>query len=387
MHAWKSAKEANSFQRFAPFLEKIIEMNRKKARLLGYKEHPYDALLDIYEPGMTTAILNPIFTKLRDFTTDFLKKISGLKQVDSSFLHQCYDKEKQLSFCHHLINAMGYNKEYGRLDLSVHPFSISSHPTDSRITIRIHPQFLYTSLFAALHEGGQSLYEMGLPKEEFGTPLCQFISLGIHESQSRWWETKIGKSLPFWKSFYPALQSSFSDQLSAISLEDFYKAINQIQPTFIRVEADEVTYNLHVILRFELEKALIEGELSTRDIPEAWNEKMKQMLGIYPPSDALGCLQDVHWSMGSFGYFPTYSLGNLYASQFFEAFEKDHPNWQERLSHGELLFIKEWLNHSIHQYGRQYCATELIEKICKQPFTIDPFIRYIQEKYAFIYSM
>lgn len=385
--AWRDAKSKNSFSLFSPVLDKIIQMCRKKADYLGYQKTPYDALINLYEPDITTEDISRTFTKLKKSITDLLKKIKNAKKIDNSFLFGSFNTEKQMQFGRTLMDAIGYDEKKGRIDISAHPFSSSCHPTDSRITTRIHPRSLMSSLSAILHECGHSLYEMGLPIEQYGTPLGQPISLGIHESQSRWWETRIGQSKAFWKHFLPSLKSTFPRPLSSIDLDTFYKAINKVEPTFIRVEADEVTYSLHVILRFELEKALIEGTLNVKDIPEAWNAKMKELLDITPINDAEGCLQDIHWSMGAFGYFPTYTLGNIYASQLFTTFERQHPDWEKRISKGEFNFINLWLNQNVHQYGRQYNSQSLIKKITGKDVNSIAYSQYLNKKYTDIYNI
>lgn len=383
--AWRSARKENAFQKFAPFLEKIISLNRKKAELLGYKDHPYDALLDLYEPEMTTKEVTTLFSKLRETLTPMIKKMAQ-QPLDNQFLFGDWDHAKQIAFSHQLLHALGYDLDKGRLDFSTHPFSSASHPTDSRITTRIHPTSLMSNILAVLHETGHALYEMGLPQEHYGSPLGESRSLGIHESQSRWWETRIGLSKPFWQYFFPLLKETFKGQLDHVTLDAFYRAINKVKPGFIRIEADEVTYPIHVILRFELEKALIEGSLNVREIPEAWNSKMEEYLGILPSSNAEGCLQDIHWSLGAFGYFPTYTLGNLYAAHLFEAFEKEHPEWEKSAASGELGFIKAWLHEHIYQHGRRYSTHELLKKATGHPFSANAYINYLKKKYGAIYQ-
>lgn len=384
MVAWGAAKKQNRFPDFAPYLERVIEMSREKAELLGYKQHPYDALLDNFEPNATTAEIDTLFTKLKKSIKTLLDKIVECKQVDDSFLHGKFSGEKQLKFGRELLQAMGYDLDKGRLDLSNHPFSMSLHPSDSRVTTRIHKTSLFNSLSAVLHEGGHSLYEMGLMPEYYGSPLCEAVSLGIHESQSRLWETRIGQSKPFWKHFLPLLKMEFK-KLESVTLDQFYKAINRVAPSFIRVEADEVTYSLHVILRFELEKELIGGSLKVKEIPEKWNQLMEDYLGIRPSTDAEGCLQDIHWSMGGFGYFPTYTLGNLYAGHFFQTFEKEFPDWEAHVSKGDLLFLREWLRDKIHKHGRFYSAADLVKKISGSKLSEAPYLSYLNKKYQSIY--
>lgn len=382
---WRNAKNGNDFSLFAPYLEKIVAMSRKKADYLGYQDNPYDALLDLYEPEAKYKDIKREFTSLKKSITTLLKKITAAKQVDDSFLHGKFNHEKQLKFGRMILDAMGYDKQFGRLDLSTHPFSCSCHPTDSRITTRIHPTSLISNISVVLHEGGHSLYEMGLPPEQYGSPLGEAISLGVHESQSRWWETRIGQSKAFWEYYLPLLKKEF--KLDKYNLDTFYKAINKVEPSFIRVEADEVTYPLHVILRFELEAALIEGSLKVKEVPEAWNAKMKELLGIIPKSNAEGCLQDVHWSMGGLGYFPTYTLGNMYAAHLFLPFEKAHPDWEKRVAKGELSFIKNWLSKNVYQHGRRYTSHELLQLASGKPFSADAYIKYLNDKYFKIYKL
>lgn len=378
--AWRSAKKDNAFQQFAPYLDRIVQLCRKKADYLGYQDHPYDALIDHYEPDVKTKEIEILFSNLRSELTPLIKKVSQ-RQIEDKFLYGNWDPTKQLLFSQKLLDAMGYDSSRGRVDLSAHPFSSSSHPSDSRITTRIHPEALMSNIGAILHEGGHALYEMGLPQNDYGTPLGDARSLGVHESQSRWWETRIGLSKPFWAHFFPILKEVFKGQLDGITLEQFYAAINKVEASFIRIEADEMTYPLHVILRFELEKGLIEGTLNVRDIPEAWNKKMEEYLGIIPPTNAEGCLQDIHWSMGAFGYFPTYTLGNLYAAHLFEAFAKDHPDWEKHVEAGQLGFIKLWLNEKIYQHGKRYPTQELLYIATNKEFTADPYLKYLKKKY------
>lgn len=385
---WRRARQENQFSLFEPYLEKIVDLSRKKAEYLGYQDHPYDALLDEYEPNFPSKEIAKLFDKLRPQITQLLQQIMSAKKIEDQFLYGQFDKEKQMEIADIILQAMGYDLNKGRLDLSTHPFSSSSHPHDSRITTRIHPKLLMSSIRSVLHEAGHSLYEMGLPVEHYGSPLCQAISLGFHESQSRWWEIYIGTSYPFWYHFFPLLQKLFPVQLGEISLEGFYRAINQVSPSLIRVEADEVTYNLHVILRFELERGLIEGSLKVKDIPEVWNAKMKQFLGISPENDREGCLQDVHWSGGAFGYFPTYTLGNLYAGHLFSHFKYNvYPNWEQKVQQGELIFIKQWLQEEIHQHGRRYDSLNLLKNITKVDFTEQTFMSHLKEKYSQIYNL
>lgn len=385
MHVWAMARKENSFLTFAPYLEKIVSMLRKKSDLLGFKDHPYDALLDLYEPGFTTSEIKLLFGKIKKTTTSILLKIAQSKDVECSFLHGNFPKDKLLQFSHLLLESLGYDFDKGRLDLSQHPFSISLHPFDSRITTRIHNDSLFDCISAVLHEGGHSLYEMGLNPEHYGTPLCDAVSLGIHESQSRLWETRIGQSKPFWYHFLPILKTYFPE-LDPIDLNTFYQAINRVEPSFIRVEADEITYSLHVILRFEIEKQLIEGSLKVSEIPETWNYLMYNYLGIKPSTDAESCLQDIHWSMGAMGYFPTYVLGNVFASQFFEAFAKEHTDWEKRVAEGELGFLRKWLEKNIHSLGKTYSAKDLVKKMTGSSLSEKDYVTYLNKKYQELYG-
>jgi carboxypeptidase Taq len=381
-HTWSKAKKESKFALFAPHLEKIVKLNRKKTEYLGYKDHPYDALLDLYEPGMTTARLTDLFDRLKIALTALVKKTQA--PIESQFLHQEFSPEVQLQFGKKLLLALGFLPENSRLDISSHPFCCPLHPHDTRMTTRIHHNDLMSNIFSVIHEGGHGLYHQGLPLATFGSPLSESVSLGVDESQSRWWETRIGRSKAFWTHFLPQLQHAFP-QLKNVTLDQFYHAINIIKPSFIRVEADEATYGLHVIIRFEIEKALIEGSIRVKDIPSVWNQKMRDYLGITPSKDSEGCLQDIHWSLGSLGYFPTYVLGNLYAAQFFNTFEKAHHDWQARVAKGELAFVLEWLRTNIHQWGRHYTPDELIVRVTGKPLDETAFVDYLNRKYKEIY--
>lgn len=388
VHAWTSAKKRNDFHEFSPHLKKIVSLTRKKAEILGYKEHPYDALLDLYEPDVTCAYLTPLFARLKTGLTELLKKISTRPTVSEDALYgNQFPLEKQLEFSHLLLRAMGFDEKTSRLDQSHHPFCVGLHPSDTRMTTRVDPSYLMSNIFSTLHEGGHGLYNKHLNPEEFGAPLGKPISLSIDESQSRWWETRIGRSLPFWRYFFPLLQKTFPEKLESLSLDQFHRAINVVKASFIRTESDEVTYSLHIIVRFEIEKALLDGTLEVKELPDAWNAKMQEYLGIVPNNYATGCLQDIHWAMGGIGYFPTYTLGNLYASQFFRAFEKTHENWKERVAKGELGFISEWLRTNIHQYGKEFSAAETLMRITGAPLSEKPFVDYLHEKYGQLYSI
>ncbi len=384
---WQTAKKENNFKLFAPFLSKILEMTREKAEIYGYEDHPYDALLACYEPCMTSAKVRKIFTPLAHQLTHLVARIQEKTPVDDRFLRGAFDGRKQTDLGHTLLDALPIEKAYSRLDLSAHPFSTALHPHDSRITTRILSDGFMSNIFSVLHEAGHSMYEMGLPTAEWGTPLAEAVSLSIHESQSRWWETLIGRSLPYWKRFYPLVQKTFPAKLGKVPLDRFYRAINKVSPSLIRVEADEVTYCLHVILRFEIESALVSGDLHVNDLPEAWRAKMKELLGVEPKTDSEGCLQDIHWSLGDFGYFPTYALGNLFAAHFFSAFEKEHRDWEKRVSTGDLSFVRDWLRVNIHSLGKQYNSEQLAKRVTGKPFSEEAYCRYLKAKYKEIYKL
>lgn len=383
--AWADARKTSHFKTFAPHLEKIVKLNQKRAAYLGFKDSPYDALLDLYEPDCTAQKLTPLFNALKAGLKTLLHKITAATPPDRSFLKQPFDTKAQFEFGKQLLAAMGFSHDASRLDISSHPFCTSIYPHDIRMTTRLFENDAMSNIYSILHEGGHGLYGKNLPLEAFGTPLGEQVSLGIDESQSRFWETRIGRSLPFWTHFLPKLQTTFP-QLSTITLDQFFPAINLVEPSFIRVEADEVTYSLHIILRFEIEKMLIEGNLKVKDLPAVWNQKMEELFGITPSSDTVGCLQDIHWSMGSMGYFPTYALGNLYAAQFFEKFAHDHPDWETKVAQGNLLFISEWLKTHIHRYGRQYTPEELVMKVTGKPLSEKPYLDYLNKKFQSIYK-
>ena len=385
---WIEARKKNDFLMFLPWLTKIVKLKRKEAKYVGYNFSPYDALIDQYEPDMTTAKAEKILNDLKDFLVPFLKQIKESKQkINSKVLIGNFPIEKQILFNKKVLAKLGFDFEAGRLDTSVHPFADSLHPHDVRITSRYSLNDIFYSVSSTIHEAGHALYEQGLLAEHFGTPLAEPISLGIHESQSRFWENMIGKSLPFWKHLYPSLKKDFPDAFKKLSLDDFYKAINKVEPSLIRTESDEVTYNLHIILRFEIEKGMIEGTINLKDLPKIWNAKMKEYFGIEVPTDSLGILQDVHWSGGGIGYFPTYSLGNLYSAQFYEAMKKDIPDLSKKVSKGDFIVIREWLRKNIHVSGKTYTAESLVKKITGENLDSKYFTDYLIEKYTKIYNL
>ena len=385
---WAEAKQQNKFSLFLPNLRTVLQLKREAAQYLGYRDSPYNALLDVYEPGATISGLQPLFAALKARLVPLLKKITQSRvQIDDRVLHHSYDHTRQLDFGRLVLTAMGYDFTRGRLDLSAHPFTTSFHPTDVRVTTRVHEHELQSCLFSCIHEGGHGLYDQGLDQRYFGTPLGDSVSLGIHESQSRLWENCVGRSRPFWKFFYPILQQTFPDQLRQVDLEHFYAAINGVKPSLIRVEADELTYNLHIMLRFEIEQDLVENKTQPDDLPTIWNTKMEEYLGIAPPSDAEGVLQDVHWSLGAFGYFPTYTLGNLYSVQFYEQAKQEIPNLEDAIAAGQLLDLRRWLEQKIHRWGRMFTPAHLARRITGSTVSPEPFLNYVEKKYGELYQL
>lgn len=386
--AWGKARGESKFDGFAPYLEELLESKRRVADLVGYAGERYDALLDEYEPGMTAAEVEKVFTDLRGPLSAFVKQIAQSKRKpDVSILHRHFPKAAQESICRELAAAIGFDFARGRLDVSKHPFCSGTGPGDVRLTTRYYEDFFSPSVFGVMHEAGHGLYEQGLPTEHLFTPAGNAVSLGIHESQSRMWENFVGRSREFWEGQYTRAQAAFPESLGSVSLDAFYGAINFVEPSLIRVEADEVTYNLHIILRFEMERELIAGRMQVRDVPEAWNAKMRELLGITPTNNAEGCLQDIHWSMGAFGYFPTYALGNLYAAQFFDAARRAMPDLKDRVRRGEFRPLLDWLRENIHRHGQRYRPAELVERVTGRALSIESFMGYLREKFSPIYGL
>ena len=379
---WVEAKNNNSFDTFLPHLEKILPLIQQKAHLIGWKNHPYDALLDLHEVGVTTQDLDTLFAELKPFLIDLTHKLTLNQTPPPSFLYNTYPQEKQTQFNHFLLKKMGVNPKYSRLDFTEHPFCIGMHPQDVRLTTHHFKENFFKSIGAVLHEGGHALYELGLPSEEFGSPLGESCSTGIHESQSRWWETFIGQSYPFWQFAFPQLQETFPEQLHAVNLEHFYQVINRVQPSLIRIFADEVTYILHIILRYEIEKEFLENTLAPKDLPDVWNKKMQSFFGIVPSTHSQGCLQDIHWACGLFGYFPTYALGNIYSGQIFQTFQKSFPDWGSLLASGDFKFIRSFLGEKIHRHGRAFSPLKLIENITGSSVSPKPYMDYLENKYT-----
>jgi len=386
-NAWIDARRANDFNVFAPSLTEMLALKRQQAQLYGFDAHPYDALLDDYEKGITVATLDSVFQGVKEQLPVILGKIKAAPQVDDSFFYKHYPRQAQWDFSMQVLKTMGYDLEAGRQDISEHPFTTSFAPTDVRVTTRVSEDNYASLLWSSIHEGGHALYEQGLPEDEYGLPLGSAASLGIHESQSRLWENCVGRGQDFWNFFHPTLSGLFPQQLDGISAVDFFKATNKVEPSLIRTEADEVTYHFHVLIRYEIEKALIEGTLDVKGLPAAWNELYKKYLGITPPDDMTGVLQDVHWSHGSFGYFPTYTLGSFYAAQFYAKAKADIPALNTKIASGNTTELLSWLRKNIHRHGRRYNSEDLCELVTGRKLDVSYFLKYIQQKYGQVYGI
>lgn len=384
--AWVTARQNNDFTSFRPFLDKVLDIRRRYAEIFAPYDHIYDVLLDDFEPGMKTADVQPIFDTLRPKQVELIQATQSHTQIDDAFLHQPYDDQKQWEFGVEVATKFGYDWNRGRQDRVPHPFCTTFNLGDVRITTRVVPDYLNAAMFGTMHETGHALYEQGSSPNLERTPLAGGTSSAIHESQSRMWENIVGRSLPFWEHFFPRLQQYFPEQLGRVSLERFYKAVNRVQPSLIRIQADEATYNLHIMLRLELEIALMEGKLATKDLPEAWNNRMQSYLGLTPTSDADGVLQDVHWSSGLIGYFPTYALGNLVAAQLLEVIRRDIPNLDDQFRRGEFQGLLGWLRKNIHQHGSKFEPQELMVRVTGSKIDPAPFLRYLTEKINGIYG-
>lgn len=385
---WAEARSQANFQLFLPYLERIVDLKRQEAELVGYPDSPYDVHIDNFEPGMTTKEIDIILAELKEFLIPFIKKISQSPvRLTPKILHGRFPLEQQMACCCDIAEKIGYNFSCGRVDTSTHPFCTMINPQDVRVTVRFNDRDLFYALDTITHEVGHALYNQGVAPEHFGTPLAEFISYGIHESQSRLWEIVIGKGKPFWRYYYRRLKKLFPQPFGTLGFDQFYQALNYVKPSLIRTEADEVTYNLHIIMRFEIEKGLIEGTILPKDLPEVWNQKVKDYLGIRVPNDALGVLQDVHWSSGCFGYFPSYALGNLYAIQFYKAAERDLPGLEAALAAGHFQELREWLRRNIHMHGKRYGADELVRHLTGEPLNSSHFITYLKNKYTPLYQL
>lgn len=383
---WQQSREKDDFSLFQPYLEKLVEYNKRFAEYWGYAENKYDALLHNFEPGVTTATLNRVFPTLRKSLTEMLKKINeSNSKPDASLLSSHFPEKDQEDFTIKVLEEMGYNFFSGRLDKTIHPFAIALNMNDVRITTRYDNNDFRMAVFGTIHEGGHALYEQNINQQLAGTPLATGTSMGIHESQSLFWENFISRSKPFWEKYYALFQSYAPNNFQNIPLDDFYHSINEVKPSLNRIEADELTYPLHIMIRYELENALINDEISVSDLPGLWNEKMNEYLGVTPPTNREGVLQDIHWAGGDFGYFPSYALGYMYAAQFHNTMKKE-MDIDALVRGGKFDTIRNWLTENIHQYGKMKKPLEIIEDVTKEKLNPDYLLNYLNDKYAAIYK-
>ncbi|HET7657236.1 MAG TPA: carboxypeptidase M32 [Bacillales bacterium] len=385
---WGDARAKSDFRMFQPYLEKIVAFKKRFVDYWGYEGNPYNTLLDMYEPGVTVDVIDRVFGQVRKSIVPLLQSVTEAKdQPETSFLFHRFPAENQRAFSLEILREMGYDFEAGRLDETIHPFATGLNPGDVRVTTRYDEMDFRTAVFGTIHEGGHALYEQNISKKWQGTPLCEGASMGIHESQSLFWENFVGRNIGFWESQYSSLKKYAPTQFDGVSMEDFYRAVNVAGPSLIRIEADEMTYPLHIMVRYEIEKGLINSEIEVKDLPAIWNEKMKEYVGIEPENDAKGVLQDIHWSGGDFGYFPSYALGYMYAAQFKNTMVKELPNFDELLREGNLLPIKEWLTKNIHQYGKSKKPIEILKDVTGEGLNAEYLIRYLENKYKEVYRI
>lgn len=378
---WQKARSSSDFSMFEPHLTKIFELCKKESEALGYDEHPYDALLDQYECKMTTQSVEEVFDPLKKKLLDLIPQLSAKNPPERTYDQGVFPIDEQEKLCRFVIEKMGLGSQSCHISKSAHPFCLGCYPEDVRFTTAYHEEDFKPALFAAMHECGHGIYEHGLPMSHHGTPLCEYASMGIHESQSLFWEICIGQSREFWEYLYPIVQKHFPSALSNVSLDAFYPELLAVKPSLIRIHADKVTYLLHVILRFEIERDLLGGVIEVKDLPKIWNEKMEAYLNITPPSDRLGVLQDVHWSAGLVGYFPSYAFGLIAAAQLFKAFQKEHPEWGSLVRQGEFGFIKQWLQEHIHRHGRRHSPGELIKQATGETLSPIAYFEMIESRY------
>lgn len=386
---WVEARQKADFKHFLPMLERQIELRHRYIECFPPAEDPYDILLDDYERDMRSAEVEQTFEQLKKGLVPLIQAIrENANQVSDAPLHGYFPVEDQKAFCLEVVKHFGFDPNSWRLDPTVHPFASSIATQDIRITTRYFEDFISPALFGSMHECGHGLYENGVSPALERTLLARGASLGLHESQSRMWENLVGRSLSFWKYFYPKLQQVFPQQFSMIRLEEFYRAINKVQPSFIRVEADEATYNLHIVLRFEIERGMISGEIPLKDLPEVWNSRFHEYLGLDIPNDSLGILQDIHWSMGLIGYFPTYSLGNIISCQIWEKVLDAIPDLYEQFERGQFMALREWLRENLHKHGRKFTPKETLQKVTgKAEINVEPYLRYLKTKFSEIYGL
>lgn len=385
---WVEARRADDFSRFAPVLSRTVELKREQADALGHGGCRYDALLDDYEPYALTADVAAALTGLREELVPLVAAVKNSgRSPGTDILSRPYPAAAQEQFARQAAERIGFDFQRGRLDVTAHPFCTTLGPHDCRITTRYDERDFANAFFGVLHEAGHGLYEQGLPAEHFGFPLGEAASLGVHESQSRLWENFVGRSRAYWQGQYPAAQRAFPAALGDVSLDRFYAAVNDVRPSLIRTESDEATYNLHICVRFELEQALLDDRLTVADLPAAWNEKYQSYVGVSPPNDADGVLQDVHWSAGLFGYFPTYTLGNLAAAQFFDQASADLGELPGQIARGEFRPLLDWLRTNIHRHGRRYPAADLVRRVTGQPLGHASLMKYLRAKLSALYGL
>lgn len=386
--SWTRARPSNDFSAVKPFLKKTIELSRQFADFFPGYEHIADPLINSVDYGMTVATIRTLFHQLRNQLLPLVKKVIALPAPDATCLRKHYPEKRQLEFCREVVESFGYDMNRGRIDRTPHPFTIHFSIRDVRITTRVKENDLREALFSTMHEAGHALYVQGISKSFEASPLGRGTSAAVHESQSRLWENIVGRSLPFWRFFYPRLQAAFPDQLRSLPVEDFYRAINKVEPSLIRTDADELTYNLHVIIRFELELELLEQKISVDDLQEAWNERYRGYLGITPPDDRDGVLQDAHWYHGTVGgAFQGYTLGNILNAQFYEKALQDHPEITKEMEGGNISTLLGWLKERIYRHGSKFTTTELVQRVTGKKISIEPYMRYLKKKYGELYGI
>jgi carboxypeptidase Taq len=387
-NVWEEAKSKADFEMFQPYLEKLVSYTKRFIDYWGYDKNKYDTLLDMYEPGVTVDVLDKVFGELRDKIVPLVHKISESEnKPHTDFLFEHFSKEKQKEFSLKILEQMGYDFNSGRLDETVHPFAIGLNPGDVRVTTKYDESDWRTAVFGTIHEGGHALYEQNISKDLIGTPLCSGTSMGIHESQSLFYENFVGRNYSFWKQNYDLLKQHAGGQFDSVDIDHFYKAINESKPSLIRIEADELTYSLHIIIRYEIEKGLFNDEIEVKDLPRIWNQKYAEYLGVKPSNNGEGVLQDVHWAGGSFGYFPSYALGYMYAAQFRKAMQKDIPDFDELLEKGDLTLIKEWLTDHVHRWGKMKQPLDILKDVTGEGLNASHLADYLIEKYSKVYSL
>jgi carboxypeptidase Taq len=386
-HAWIEARSKSDYKTFQPHLERLIDLKKRYISFFPPTAHPYDVLLDEFEPGVTTADIKAIFAALRPRQVELIRAIAERPQVDDAFLRVPYDERELWHFGEEVMTAFGFDWTRGRQDRSVHPFATGIGPDDVRITTRVVEKEPFSLLFGTAHETGHALYEQGIDSAFTRSLLGAGASLGVHESQSRLWENLVGRSRPFWDHFFPKLQARFPAQLGSVTASDFYRGINRVQRSLIRVESDEATYNLHIMLRVEMEIAMLSGDVRTSDLPDLWNSRMQEYVGVVADSDARGILQDIHWSIGAMGYFATYTLGNLISAQLWEAYGRANPERDDQIRRGDFSALLAWLRQNVHRYGRKYEPQELVERVTGSRIDPESYLAYLESKYGEIYGI